>query len=515
MTHTLHTLKQPARPWLASLKLAALLIAIAVCLAANPLAADDEAEEMAEEAAEEAAEESAEEAAEEAAEESAEEAAEESAEEAAEEAAEESAEEAAEESAEEVAESELEEGEEDGDFEQEREEDRDEFVKESGTSGGEANSRTAFFEEFGERDLVVRQELLVMADTGQIDTLIGRAELSLVSRISLKRLSGELARFRVAQSYSPQQLSQRLKQQLPDASIDLNHGYQIAGSADQDPENPRLAGGVYQVPKEARSKSIRIGMIDTNVDTEHAAFSSSRITERDFLSGSQQRDLKHGTGVASLLVGRTETFQGIAPGNQLLVASVFADYSDQGLVATSHDLIAAMDWLVDQQANPINISLSGPFNQVVSAAVESLAKEGILLVAAVGNQGPFAKPRYPAAYANVIGVTAVDRNGRLYSQAGRGDQVDYSGPGVGMQVARAGSGTEFDSVSGTSYATPLITGLMLAYQQQYDVTSEEGEALQALIRKDMVDLGQPGRDQLFGHGLPGRTWIDKTLGLSE
>jgi len=269
------------------------------------------------------------------------------------------------------------------------------------------------------------------------------------------------------------------------------------------------------MPSSTGPGDLKIGMIDTDVDVDHAVFSASRITRRSFLSVGHQRNLSHGTGVASLLVGNADGFRGIAPENHLFAASVFAEYPDRGLVATSHDLVAAMDWLTEQSVNAVNISLSGPTNRVVATAIEAMAEQQVVLVAAVGNQGPFAPPRYPAAYDQVVGVTAIDQEGRIYSRAGRGDHVDYAGPGVAVKVARAESGDGLDSATGTSYAAPLITGLMLAYQNQQGHKTEGIGALRKLIRKDVIDLGEPGRDTSFGEGMPGREWIAKGLELER
>lgn len=470
--------------------IASLALMLALCLATPAVIAEDEMEDLAEEAAEEEAEESAEEAAEDAAED------------ASEEAAEEMAEEAAEEEAEEMAENEAEEME-------NREEDVARAMEDQAV---QSDLTERVFEDFGEKDLIVRQELLIMAETRQVDTLLTQPELTLVSRRALEQLPGTLARFRVDDAYSPEQLRQRMQGQFPDAFIDLNHGYRISRGPVGDASQDALAGGVYRLPANQAGNQFRVGMIDTGLDVDHAVFAKSRITRRKFLSENQGQDLTHGTGVASLLVGEAEGFRGIAAGHHLFAASVFARYRDRGLVATSHDLVAAMDWLISQNVDAINISLAGPANRVVAAAIDRLAGANILLIAAVGNDGPFAEPRYPAAYDQVVGVTAVDRAGRLYSRAGRGSHVDYAGPGVTVDVAQAESGSGYTTASGTSYATPIITGLLLAYRGE---TRENLDTLSDRLEADLVDLGQPGWDPLYGYGLPGRGWMVDPLPLSE
>jgi subtilisin family serine protease len=109
-------------------------------------------------------------------------------------------------------------------------------------------------------------------------------------------------------------------------------------------------------------------------------------------------------------------------------------------------------------------------------------------------------------------VTAIDRSGRLYSLAGRGEHVDYAGPGVAVTVATQGTRDGYQQNSGTSFATPIVTGLLLHYLSDRQMRIDQ---LESAIGDDYVDLGKPGRDALFGHGLPGRAWIPDHLRPSQ
>jgi subtilisin family serine protease len=200
------------------------------------------------------------------------------------------------------------------------------------------------------------------------------------------------------------------------------------------------------------------------------------------------------------------------PNTDLYAASVFARHPERALVATSYGLVLALEWLSEMQVDAINISLAGPANVVVARAMSALTDAGVLVVAAVGNEGPFAEPRFPAAYQKVVGVTAIDRSGRLYSLAGRGEHVDYAGPGVAVTVATQGTRDGYQQNSGTSFATPIVTGLLLHYLSDRQMRIDQ---LESAIGDDYVDLGKPGRDALFGHGLPGRAWIPDHLRPSQ
>ena len=126
-------------------------------------------------------------------------------------------------------------------------------------------------------------------------------------------------------------------------------------------------------------------------------------------------------------------------------------------------------------------------------------------MAAVGNDGPFAKPRYPSAYSNVIGVGAVDRHGRAYRKSGRGAHVEFTAPGVGVIAASGSSATRL--YTGTPFAAPLVSGLLLRRLNQ---VGDADAALEAL-RGDIVDLGRPGTDPIFGRGVAGRSLLLRPL----
>ena len=72
--------------------------------------------------------------------------------------------------------------------------------------------------------------------------------------------------------------------------------------------------------------------------------------------------------------------------------------------------------------------------------------------------GPAAPPLYPAAYAGVVGVTAVGAARRVLPEAAQGPQVMWSAPGADMAVARSGGG--YGIARGTSFAAPLVAGLL-------------------------------------------------------
>ena len=118
------------------------------------------------------------------------------------------------------------------------------------------------------------------------------------------------------------------------------------------------------------------------------------------------------------------------------------------------------------------------------------------VIAAVGNNGPSGEPLYPGAYPQVLGVTAVDREQKIFRYANRGDHVDFAALGVNVKVADSGGGYRIES--GTSMASPRIAALVAEARRNDAVSTAD---IVAAMISNATDLGQAGFDPVFGHGL--------------
>ncbi|GAB3279461.1 S8 family serine peptidase [Parahaliea aestuarii] len=277
------------------------------------------------------------------------------------------------------------------------------------------------------------------------------------------------------------------------ADVDLNHFYTAGSPIEHTVEGiaPRKA---VPFPADVDDLGLRIGMIDSQVDTSHPALSRSSIESQSFVREDANTPAFHGTAIASIIAANGDDYQGLAPHARLYAAGVFEQDAERGEVASTVSLVRALDWLVTSGVDVVNVSLAGPPNRLLETALNRASQRGVLILAAAGNGGPVAKPKYPAAYPTVVAVTAVDTAGRAFRLANRGDYLDIAAPGVGMLHARAGGG--YATSSGTSFAVPFATTAAARLRFLQPGTN----VLENLYRS-VQDLGAPGRDEIYGYGL--------------
>jgi hypothetical protein len=333
---------------------------------------------------------------------------------------------------------------------------------------------------------VVAGELVVMdlSDAARAQALA--AGFTLLREERLEGLDLTVVVLSPPRRLSLERAAARLRALAPDAGVTLNHVLTPAGAPVSMAASPVMPGPAAQTGpgiQTGHATAARLGLIDTGIEATHPALAGSEIEQRGFAGPARMGD--HGTAVASLMAGSHGVFRGGAPGASLRVADIYGGHPAGG---SSTALAAALSWMVETRTAVVNVSLVGPRNPLVERAVAAAQSRGLVLVAAVGNDGPAAPPLYPAAYPGVIGVTAVNARDQALPEAARGDQVDFAAPGADMAAAgRAGS---FVSVRGASFASPLVAGL---------IARDGLSALTASAR----DLGARGRDPVYGSGLVG------------
>jgi hypothetical protein len=245
------------------------------------------------------------------------------------------------------------------------------------------------------------------------------------------------------------------------------------------------------------SRGLRVGVIDTDVDHHHPTFATRKLQLGSFIpEGRLVAPNWHGTGVLAVLAGDPKSgTPGLIPNAELFVASVFFKDDAGGFATDTVSLLKALDWMGAFDVKVVNMSFAGPKDELVQKAIASLSAKGVVFVAAAGNEGPTAAPSYPAAYSQVIAVTAVNTELRNFPYANRGSHIDVAAPGVGIWTAVPGAME--GSYSGTSFAAPYVTAILATIYRN----SQRHQKNDLLTQLEIRDLGTPGRDPIYGRGL--------------
>jgi subtilisin family serine protease len=328
----------------------------------------------------------------------------------------------------------------------------------------------------------VRGELVA---TGITDNAIKNAQaqgFTLLSRDAIEGLDLAYVRFGTPKGLSLAQAEKKLRQILPETEIDADHIY-FQGSASPAPPlaTTALAG---------TSVNASLGIIDGGV-ADHPSI-RGRVEQNGFAAGAPIAS-SHGTSVAALMIGNGD-IKGARPGASLLAADVYGT-AKAGGNATA--IARALGWLTSRGTSVVTISLVGPHNALLKSAVAAAQRKGVIIVAAVGNDGPAAPPAFPASYLGVIAVTGVDRNNRALPEAGRASHTDFAAPGA--DIVSATGPKKKARVRGTSFAAPLVAARLADFYPR-----QSNGAVEPSVRKLMaeaVDLGKKGHDPIYGHGL--------------
>jgi hypothetical protein len=242
-----------------------------------------------------------------------------------------------------------------------------------------------------------------------------------------------------------------------------------------------------------------VGIVDTEVQADHPSLRGARLDSRRFLAAGQQpADASHGTAVAAILVGQSHGgFAGLLPQARLLAAAPFQRLPSGSIAADAVSMVRSLDWLVAQGARVIGLSLSGPPSVALQTAVAQAQRRGVLLAAAAGNGGQKGEPVFPAALVGVVGVTAIGQGNRVYWRANQGDHVDYALPGV--DIATPDAFGELRPRSGTSFAVPFLVAKVSQSVAEQRLQAAQWSSGQGV---PVTDLGEAGRDPVFGWGLP-------------
>ena len=341
-------------------------------------------------------------------------------------------------------------------------------------------------------ELIVRAELLAQPSSPAARDALLAAGFVPLRTDALDGLDDDLLVLKAPREPGLADALARARELDPAGAYDFHHLYLGSGDVGAPEASSTPAA---RRPSEGAS-ALQVGLIDSGVDGAHPALRHATLRPHGCPDG--EHPAPHGTAVASLMVGSDEHFRSALPRAVLVAGDAYCDAATGGSVEA---IARELAWLAKSRVAVVNISLVGPANQVLQRLVERAIAQGMLIVAAVGNDGPAAPPLYPASWPGVVGVGAVDGQLRLLPEGARGPQVMVVAPGADMAAAAAGTHA-FAPVRGTSFAAPFVAGLLAA---TYQVASPEGAraAVERLVAAAR-DLPRAPRDGI-GHGLVAET----------
>ncbi|MFI6374753.1 S8 family peptidase [Streptomyces sp. NPDC050546] len=229
---------------------------------------------------------------------------------------------------------------------------------------------------------------------------------------------------------------------------------------------------------ESAGAGVTVYVIDTGVRTTHRDFGGRASHGWDFVGNDKvAADANgHGTHVAGTVAGKTH---GIA-GKARIVSVRVLDAAGAGTTAR---VIAGIDWVTRHARKPAvaNLSLGGPRNDRLDAAVRASIASGVSYTIAAGNDGRPAGLYSPASVKQAITVGATDRGDTKPAFSNHGPALDLFAPGVGITSAAAASDTARATFSGTSMASPHAAGAAALYLADHPkaAPSQVGRALTA------------------------------------
>lgn len=257
--------------------------------------------------------------------------------------------------------------------------------------------------------------------------------------------------------------------------------------------------------KGLNGSGVLVGVLDTGIDATHPEFAHAPHFQEFAANGSPipggpHDTERHGTHVCGLIAGGTA---GVATGATLAVGAVLTIPGAMGMSGTLGQIAYGMNWLLTEDfrgpnADPgvdvINLSLGVVgYDGFLYLTTQAARLAGILTVAAIGNEGNQGAGHYrsPGNYDLTLGVGAVDRHDRMWDEPGFGSswgqvpqhggifKPDLAAPGAG--VVSAVPGGSYLSMSGTSMATPLVTGACALLLERSPSLLHDAGALSAAI----------------------------------
>ncbi len=283
-----------------------------------------------------------------------------------------------------------------------------------------------------------------------------------------------------------------------DVRVELFDSYDYTETASQPWHTITGAKGMWDIG--AYGQRVRVGVIDSGCNP-HVALAGSFLEGRNVIDTNNDvtDNIGHGTSVCGVIAAGYG-FDVIGAAHKAeVVPFKFIDCDDNGKTIGGYvsQVIAAINSAVeDYQCDVINMSFGTVMSQNLKKVIDDAVSKGVTFVAAVGNEGDDTE-RYPASYDNVIGAGSVDNSKQHSYFSNINDSVFVTAPGEHIKLLS--DINEYKINSGTSFSSPYVCGVIAdMISIKPDITPDE---IKSIISSTAEDLGEAGKDNMFGYGL--------------
>ena len=206
-------------------------------------------------------------------------------------------------------------------------------------------------------------------------------------------------------------------------------------------------------------RHVRVAVIDSGVERAHPDLLRQIELSEDFVAGRSAPAEAHGTAVAGIIAAQADNgigIVGVAPQSRVLALRACWQQAAESTLCSSLSLAQALHFAITHDAQVINLSLSGPPDQLLARLLDVALGQGIAVVAAVDRGA--AGGGFPAAHHGVIAVAD--------GPAGPATSAVVIAPG--RDIPTTVTGGRWALVSGSSYAAAHVAGLLALLREARD-----------------------------------------------
>jgi len=204
----------------------------------------------------------------------------------------------------------------------------------------------------------------------------------------------------------------------------------------------------------ATGKGVKVAIIDSGIEGNHPDLAGQLSVNRNFVASRPPAFEQHGTGVAGIIAAKADNrigISGVAPGARVMGLRACWQVSAARTVCDSFSVIKALYFAIDQKADVINMSISGPDNRLMRTLVDLAIERGSTIVAAFNPKLP--DGGFPASVLGVIAVSDAPAGGHVFVAPGR-------------DIPTTQPGDKWFVVSGNSFAAAHVSGLMALLREK-------------------------------------------------